>query len=100
LAEVADVAPDDWGAEIVTGTAQVGGGCSAEAELPTRMLQWRGPHADLERCHLLLRRGDPAVLARIGQSGLAFDLRSVTARDLAGLATALRNAWRELKEGA
>jgi len=100
LTEVADAAPEGWTAEIVTGTAQVGGGCSAEAELPTRLLQWHGPHEDLERCHLLLRRGDPAVLARIGQSGLAFDLRSVTARDLASLAAALRDAWHKLKEGS
>ena len=99
LDAVSSDAPSGWTAEVVTGVAQVGGGCSAEAELPTRMLQWRGPHADLERCHLLLRRGDPAVLARIGQSGLAFDMRSVPERDLDILSAALCTAWLEMKEG-
>lgn len=100
LARLTDGAPAGWTAEVVAGTAQVGGGCSAEAELPTRLLLWRGPHAELERCHLLLRRGDPAVLARIGQGGLAVDLRSVPDEDLDALVEALQAAWRGLAEPA
>ncbi len=95
LARLTDDVPAGWTVEIVAGTAQVGGGCSAEAELPTRLIQWRGPPAELERCHLLLRRGDPAVLARIGRGGLAVDLRSVPDEDLEVLVEALRTAWRE-----
>jgi len=91
--------PAGWTADILPGTAQVGGGCSAEAELPTRLLLWQGPHADLERCHLLLRRGDPAVLARIGQAGLALDLRSVPDESVEILAAAVRAAWRVLADG-
>jgi len=93
---LAERTPAGWTAEIIPGVAQVGGGCSAEAELPTRLLLWQGPHAELERCHLLLRRGDPAVLARIGQAGLAVDLRSVPDDGHEPLAEALETAWREL----
>lgn len=94
---VADAAPAGWSADIVDGVAQVGGGCSAEALLPTRLLRWTGPHAELERAHLALRRGDPAVLARIGQAGLAIDPRSLTERDLDELAAALRAAFASSK---
>ena len=92
---VADAVPAGWHAEVVDGQAQVGGGCSAEALLPTRLLQWTGPHEALERTHLALRRGDPAVLARIGQTGLAVDPRSVLEGDLDDLAAALLAAFAE-----
>ncbi len=98
--ELADVTPAGWTADIVDGQAQVGGGCSAEALLPTRLLQWRGPHDELERAHLALRRGDPAVLARIGQAGLAIDPRSVLERDLEDLGAALRAVFADPEAGA
>ncbi len=96
LEELAADQPAGWRGELVEGVAQVGGGCSAEAELPSRLLQWQGPREDLETVHRLLRTGDPAVLARIGQQGLAVDLRSLAPEDPPVLVQALRRAWRQL----
>ncbi len=93
LALLSDVAPSAWRGAVVSGLAQVGGGCSADAALPTRLVQWTGPHDELEHCHRRLRTGDPAVLARIGQDGLAFDLRALRGEDLPLIAAALSSAW-------
>lgn len=93
LARLAGAAPAGWCGAVVAGLAQVGGGCSADASLPTRLLQWSGPREELERCHRRLRTGDPAVLARIGQDGLAFDLRALREDELPLLAAAVAAAW-------
>jgi L-seryl-tRNA(Ser) seleniumtransferase len=93
LARLDDGAPAGWSAEVVAGLAQVGGGCSADAALPTRLVQWRAPREEIERCHRRLRTGDPAVLARIGQEGLAVDLRALRDDDLPLVAAAVRAAW-------
>jgi len=93
LARLADAAPAGWRGEVVAGLAQVGGGCSADATLPTRLVRWHGPREELERCHRRLRTGDPAVLARIAQDGLALDLRALREDELPLIAAALAAAW-------
>ena len=96
LASLADAAPAGWHGSVVTGLAQVGGGCSADATLPTRLVQWRAPREELERCHRRLRGGDPAVLVRIGQEGLAVDLRALRDDELPLVAAAVAAAWNHL----
>ncbi|MBK9302702.1 MAG: L-seryl-tRNA(Sec) selenium transferase [bacterium] len=93
LASLAGAAPAGWRGAVVAGLAQVGGGCSADASLPTRLVQWSGPREELESCHRRLRTGEPAVLARIGQDGLAFDLRALREDELPLLAAAVASAW-------
>jgi hypothetical protein len=43
--------------------------------------------------HAALRRGEPAVVARLNQEGLALDLRTVAEAELPLVAAALRAAW-------
>ncbi len=88
--------PPGWTAEIVPAEASVGGGSFSDAVLPTRLLRWRGPKAELERCHVLLRRSDPALLARIGQDGLALDFRALTEEDVELSVAVVREAWTDL----
>ncbi len=76
-AALTPLAPAGWTARTAEDVARVGGGSFSEAEVPTRLLLWEGPRDQLERVHQLLRLGDPAVVARISQQGLGFDLRSI-----------------------
>ncbi len=99
LAELSPAAPAGWRGEVVAGESSVGGGSFSEAVVATRLLRWRGPKGELERCHAALRRQDPAVVTRIGQDGLAIDLRTVTPAELAEVAAALRLCWRGGGEG-
>lgn len=85
--------PEGWTWEIAASESQVGGGAGADSILPGRMVLLRAPEAELERCHLALRRGDPAVVARISQSGLGLDTRALDDDELDDLAAALRRAW-------
>jgi L-seryl-tRNA(Ser) seleniumtransferase len=94
--ELATDSPAGWSAETVEALASVGGGSFSAAEVPTRLLLWRGPHADLERVHQYLREGDPALVARISQEGLGIDLRTLAAGEHALVASCLRAAWRRL----
>ncbi len=96
LAALAPDAPSGWSGSVVPGESEVGGGSGAERRLPTRLVAWTGPAAELETVHRHLRTGDPAVLARIGKEQLALDLRTVADDELAPLGRALRAAWREL----
>jgi len=88
--------PEGWAWSVLESESQVGGGAGADSILPGRMLLWTGPATELERCHLLLRRGTPAVVARISQQGLGLDTRAVGDDEIDLLATAVRTAWSEL----
>ncbi len=91
--ELVPAAPPGWSAEIVAGTSSVGGGSFSEAELPTRLLLWKGPKTELESCHANLRLGAPSVVTRMNQDGLAVDPRTVAPDELASVAKAFRAAW-------
>jgi len=88
--------PEGWTAEIVEDRASVGGGSFSDAEVPTRLLRWRAAKEYLERSHVLLRRQDPAVLARIGQDGLALDFRSMYPEDMEPVRDAMLSVWKFL----
>jgi L-seryl-tRNA(Ser) seleniumtransferase len=75
--------------EVAPGTASVGGGAFADAELPSyevrlRVRGLRGPDL-LAR----LRRGDPAVVARVKDDWVGLDVRCVEDGDLEALAAAV-----------
>lgn len=94
--ELGPDAPPGWVASTVAEVARVGGGSFSEAEVPTRLLFWEAPREQLERVHQLLREGDPAVVARISQQGIGFDLRSLGPSEHPLLAQAIRVAWSRL----
>ena len=60
--------------ELVDGTSAVGGGSLPEHPLPTVLLALRGPASKLATA---LRRGDPAVIARIEGDRCCLDGRTV-----------------------
>ena len=99
-AELRPDAPPGWTASTVAEVARVGGGSFSEAEVPTRLLFWEAPREQLERAHQLLRDGDPAVVARISQQGLGFDLRSLGPQEYPLLTQAMRAAWSRLETHA
>ncbi len=92
--------PEGWEWTVMDAESQVGGGAGSTLIVPSRLLLWRGPEAELERCHRLLRTGEPAVVGRISQEGLALDLRAVPDDELDDLAAAVRAAWSGLKPAA
>ncbi len=96
MAALSPDAPPGWTARIAAATASVGGGSFSDAAVPTRLLLWTAPRAQLETMHRLLRLGDPALIARMSQEGLGIDLRSLTPQECPLVVAAMRNAWRRL----
>jgi L-seryl-tRNA(Ser) seleniumtransferase len=93
-------APEGWTSDTVDGVASVGGGSFSDAEVPTRILRWRGPHDQLEAVHQWLRQGDPALVARITQEGLGIDLRTVADGEQPLVVAAMQAAWNRLRAHA
>ncbi len=86
-------APSGWQARVAADVASVGGGSFSDAEVPTRLLLWEGPKADLEAAHAALRTGDPALVCRISQQGLGVDLRTIAPDEMDLVIMAFRAAW-------
>lgn len=77
--------------EIVATASRVGGGALPTANPESRAVALGG---DVEALHRALRRGEPAVVARIAEGRLLLDVRTVEPGDLASLADAVAAAWR------
>jgi L-seryl-tRNA(Ser) seleniumtransferase len=77
----------------------VGGGTFSTASVESRLLLWTGPKSELERCHQLLRTGDPALVGRMNQDGLAVDVRTIAAGEHDLVVQAFQRAWRLLNKG-
>jgi len=86
-AALAEVAPQ---AELRDGRSAVGGGSLPEVTLPTKLLALPGP--EREKLSERLRRGDPAVVARIEDGRLVLDPRTVLPGEDQLLLGALRAA--------
>jgi L-seryl-tRNA(Ser) seleniumtransferase len=93
LRELAPAAPAGWHGSVRQDVSSVGGGSFSTASLPTRLLLWEGPKEELEACHARLRMGDPAVVTRMNQEGLAVDPRALEPDDLPPLVEAFRRVW-------
>jgi len=78
------------GAHLRDGRSAVGGGSLPEVTLPTRLLALPGP--EREKLAERLRRGDPAVVARIEEGLLVLDPRTVLPGEDEALVAALRVA--------
>jgi L-seryl-tRNA(Ser) seleniumtransferase len=89
-------APSGWTAQIVPGESSVGGGTFSSTSVASRLLLWTAPKAELERCHQLLRLGDPALVGRMNQEGLAVDVRTIAATELDLVVRAFGRAWQAM----
>ena len=56
-------------------------------------MQWQADKAQLEICHQRLRMGDPALVGRMNQDGLAVDVRTITPDEIPLVVAAFRIAW-------
>jgi len=91
-------APECWCGSVVPGQSSVGGGSFSTTSIESRLLLWDGPKAELEACHQLLRRGNPALVGRMNQDGLAVDVRTISEEEVILVADAFKAAWAGLKE--
>jgi L-seryl-tRNA(Ser) seleniumtransferase len=86
--------PPGWTAQTGRSEGAVGGGSFSERSVPSQALILRGPAAeDAERLHASLRRGDPAILSRVGSGTVMLDLRSIDAGDVEPIAERLITLW-------
>lgn len=82
-----------WGMNVARSSASMGAGSFANDAMPSVALEIRAP--DRQRSgalHRELRRGRPAVLARIDDECVALDLRAITADELDELGRAVVGA--------
>ena len=96
LKGLAGSAPTGWRGRVVSGNSSVGGGTFSTASIESRLLLWEGPKAELEACHQWLRRGDPALVGRMNQEGLAVDLRTISEEEMPLVEQAFGKAWNHL----
>ena len=89
-------APAGWNGAVVTGRSSVGGGSFSATKMESRLVQWTGPKEELEACHQILRLGDPALVGRMNQDGLAVDVRTIPEEELELTVRAFDSAWTRL----
>jgi L-seryl-tRNA(Ser) seleniumtransferase len=100
LAELAADAPAGWTGQVTEGRSSVGGGSFSTASIVSRLVLFTGPRRELEACHRALRLGDPALVGRMNQEGLAVDVRTLPDDELPLVAAAFRTAWTGLRAHA
>jgi len=93
LEELAPLAPAGWTGAVVPGRSSVGGGSFSTTSIESRLVQWQADKARLETCHQRLRRGDPALVGRMNQDGLAVDVRTIADEELPLVIAAFKTAW-------
>ncbi len=96
LSDLAPHAPSSWRGQVVRGLSSVGGGSFSSASVPSRLVLWHGPKAQLEACYCELRRGDPALVGRMNQDGLAIDVRTIFPEEEVLVVDAFRQAWERI----
>nr|MEE4269737.1 L-seryl-tRNA(Sec) selenium transferase [Candidatus Krumholzibacteria bacterium] len=96
LADLAGSAPAGWQGKVVPGRSSVGGGSFSDTQLESRLVLFTGPKEELEACHQLLRQGDPALVGRMNQEGLAVDVRTLTEQELPLVVAAFTKVWKNL----
>lgn len=96
LDALAGDAPAGWNGRVAPGRSSVGGGSFSDVSIESRLVLWEGPKEELEACHRSLRCGDPALVGRMNQDGLAVDVRTIDESELELVAAAFRSAWSAL----
>ncbi|HKK70042.1 MAG TPA: L-seryl-tRNA(Sec) selenium transferase [Candidatus Krumholzibacteria bacterium] len=89
--------PEGWRIAATRSTASIGGGSFAEHPVESAQVECVAPSGRAaEALHRALRRGDPAILARIDDDRVEFDLRSVREDELEELAAGMERAFSEI----
>jgi L-seryl-tRNA(Ser) seleniumtransferase len=100
LDALAPLAPAGWDGAVVPGRSSVGGGSFSTASIESRLVQWKADKSRLENIHQRLRMGDPALVGRMNQDGLAVDVRTITDEELPLVIAAFQKAWSDLPSKA
>jgi L-seryl-tRNA(Ser) seleniumtransferase len=95
--KLADKMPERWRSSVVAGQSSVGGGSFSTTSIESRLLLWEGPKSELETCHQFLRLGNPALVGRMNQDGLAVDVRTISEEEINLVVGAFTAAWTRLK---
>jgi L-seryl-tRNA(Ser) seleniumtransferase len=93
LERLAPLAPAGWSGSVAAGRSSVGGGSFSTTTIESRLVLFAAPKQELERTHQELRRGEPALVGRMNQEGLAVDVRTLDAAELDLVVEAFRRAW-------
>ncbi len=100
LEKLAPLAPARWHGTVVPGRSSVGGGSFSSTTIESRLVLFEASKKELERVHQELRRGDPALVGRMNQEGLAVDVRTLDESDLDLVVAAYRRAWESIAPNA
>ncbi|MCP4572392.1 MAG: L-seryl-tRNA(Sec) selenium transferase [bacterium] len=100
LAGLAPLAPAGWRGEVVPGVSSVGGGSFSTAAIESRLVLWQAEKTDLEDVHRRLRTGDPALVGRMNNDGLAVDVRTLGDDELPLVIAAFSAAWTQAARSA
>lgn len=85
-----DVVGDKVELESAAGSSVVGGGSFPAVELPTALVRLRFYEISVSEIQSALRRGEPAVMSRVQDNQLLFDVRTLRDDELPALAAAVR----------
>ena len=80
--------------EVIEDSSQAGGGSLPEVRFPTYAVSVRPERISLNQFEDRLRKGEPAVIARIKGEALLIDARTVSDREIAPLAKSIMAALR------
>ena len=83
--------------QIIDGQSMIGGGCTPERIIPTRILAFSGPDLSLSKLEAALRSGAPPIVSRLESDCLLLDLRTVSPDDDKLIVTALQGVLSAVK---
>jgi L-seryl-tRNA(Ser) seleniumtransferase len=80
--------------QVTDGQSMIGGGCTPDRGIPTRLLVFSGADLSPARLEMRLRAGSPPIAARIENNCLLLDLRTVFPKDDTLVVDALEKLFR------
>ena len=84
----------DAGVQVMEDSSQAGGGSLPEVEFPTYVVAIKPENISVNELEERLRRGEPAIIARIQGNSLILDARTIGDREITSVAHAVTAAMR------
>ncbi len=78
--------------EVIEDSSQAGGGSLPEVDFPTYVVSMKPAGLAINQFEERLRKGEPAVIARIKEDRLILDARTISDQEIAALAKAIKTA--------